>query len=116
MQRHACGLDFGTSNSTIGLATGNGFALCPLEGEHVTLPSAIFFDYEDHKVRFGRDGIGAYIEVTDGRLLRALKSVLGSSLIDDTTLIQRRRVSMRDIIGMFIRHLKGQAELRAGHE
>ena len=116
MPIHACGLDFGTSNSTIGLARGNGFALCPLEGEHVTLPSAIFFDYEDHKVRFGRNGIGAYIEATEGRLLRALKSVLGSSLIDDTTLIQRRRVPMREIIGMFMRHLKSRAERSAGHE
>ena len=64
MRKDFCGLDFGTSNSTLGLSSGNGVALCPLEGESVTLPSAIFFDYEDHKVRFGRDGIGAYIEAT----------------------------------------------------
>ncbi|MBK8159094.1 MAG: Hsp70 family protein [Rhodospirillaceae bacterium] len=114
MQRHYCGLDFGTSNSTVGLAIGNGFELCPLEGDSVTLPSAIFFDYEDHKVRFGRDGITAYIEATEGRLMRALKSVLGSSLIDDTTLIQRKRVAMRDVIGMFMRHLKQLAERKLG--
>ena len=115
MRKDFCGLDFGTSNSTLGLSSGNGVALCPLEGESVTLPSAIFFDYEDHKVRFGRDGIGAYIEATEGRLMRALKSVLGSSLIDDTTLVQRKRVAMRDVIGMFMRHLKTQAERRLGH-
>ena len=110
-----CGLDFGTSNSTLGLASGNGVALCPLEGESVTLPSAIFFDYEDHKARFGRDGIEAYIEGTEGRLMRALKSVLGSSLIDETTLVQRKRVAMRDVIGMFMRHLKTTAERKLGH-
>ena len=114
MQRRYCGLDFGTSNSTVGLAIGNGFELCPLEGSNVTLPSAIFFDYEVHKVRFGRDGITAYIEATEGRLMRALKSVLGSSLIDDTTLIQRKRVAMRDVIGMFMRHLKQLAERKLG--
>lgn len=114
MQRHYCGLDFGTSNSTVGLSVGNGFALCPLEGDSVTLPSAIFFDYEEHKVRFGREGIGAYIEATEGRLMRALKSVLGSSLIDDTTLVQRKRVAMRDVIGMFMRHLKARAEHQLG--
>jgi hypothetical chaperone protein len=115
MPTNFCGLDFGTSNSTLGLAAGNGVALCPLEGESVTLPSAIFFDYEDHKVRFGREGIGAYIEGTEGRLMRALKSVLGSSLIDETTLVQKKRVAMRDVIGMFMRHLKAQAERHLGH-
>lgn len=105
-----CGLDFGTSNSTIGITAGNGFALCKLEGNSVTLPSAIFFDYEAQKVRFGRDGITHYIEGGEGRLLRSLKSVLGSSLIDDTTLIQRKRVALRDIIGMFLRHLKAVVE------
>ena len=105
-----CGLDFGTSNSTIGITAGNGFALCKLEGDSVTLPSAVFFDYEAHKVRFGRDGITHYIEGGEGRLLRSLKSVLGSALIDDATLIQRRRVALRDIIGMFLRHLKALVE------
>jgi hypothetical chaperone protein len=105
-----CGLDFGTSNSTVGITAGNGFALCRLEGESVTLPSAVFFDYEAHKVRFGRDGIGHYIEGGEGRLLRSLKSVLGSALIDEATLIQRKRVLLRDVIGMFLRHLKALVE------
>ena len=43
-------------------------------------------------------------------MLRSLKSVLGSSLIDDMTLIQRKRVALRDIIGMFLRHLKALVE------
>jgi hypothetical chaperone protein len=110
-----CGLDFGTSNSTIGVAAGNGFRLCALEEGNVTLPSAIFYDYEAHKARFGRDGIKHYIEGTEGRLLRSLKSVLGSSLINDTTLIQRKRVALRDIIGLFLRHLKSLLEHEVGH-
>ena len=109
-----CGLDFGTSNSTIGITAGNGFRLCPLEGDSVTLPSAIFYDYEAHKARFGHDGIRHYIEGTEGRLLRSLKSVLGSSLIDETTLIQRKRVALRDIIGLFLRHLKFLVEHETG--
>jgi hypothetical chaperone protein len=84
--------------------------LCRLEGDNVTLPSAVFFDYEAHKVRYGREGISLYIEGGEGRLLRSLKSVLGSSLIDDMTLIQRKRVALRDIIGMFLRHLKALVE------
>jgi hypothetical chaperone protein len=110
MAKQYCGLDFGTSNSTLALhAEGRAF-LCPLEGPSVTLPSAVFYDAEDHSVRFGRDAIRNYVEGVEGRLLRALKSVLGSSLIEETTLIQRKRVAMRAIIGMFIRHLKRTAE------
>src|SRR4051812_10059350 len=110
MAARYCGLDFGTSNSTLALhANGRAF-LCPLEGDAVTLPSAIFYDAEDQSVRFGRDAVQTYIEGAEGRLLRALKSVLGSALIEETTLIQRKRVAMRAIIGMFIRHLKRTAE------
>lgn len=110
MATRYCGLDFGTSNSTLALhAEGRAF-LCPLEGQSVTLPSAVFYDAENHSVLFGRDAIRHYVEGVEGRLLRALKSVLGSSLIEETTLIQRKRVAMRAIIGLFIRHLKRTAE------
>jgi hypothetical chaperone protein len=105
-----CGLDFGTSNSTLALHANGRALLCPLEGEAVTLPSAVFYDFEDHSVRFGRDAIHTYAEGAEGRLLRALKSVLGSSLIEETTTIQRKRVPMRAIIGMFLRHLKRLAD------
>jgi hypothetical chaperone protein len=105
-----CGLDFGTSNSTLGLSLGGRQILCPLEGDSVTLPSAVFFDYEEHRVRYGRDAIAAYIDGSEGRLLRSLKSVLGSQLINETTLIQRKNVAMRAIIGMFVRQVKTIAE------
>jgi hypothetical chaperone protein len=110
MPAHFCGLDFGTSNSTLGLSLAGRQWLCPLEGVSVTLPSAVFFDYEEHEVRYGSDAIAAYVEGTDGRLLRSLKSVLGSQLINETTLIERRHVAMRAIIGMFLRHVRGVAE------
>ncbi len=104
-----CGLDFGTSNSTLAFYVKGRARLCPLEGEATTLPSAVFFDFEEHKVRYGREGIRAYAEGYEGRLLRSLKSVLGTSLIDETTLVQRKRVEMRNIIGMFLRHLRTTA-------
>ena len=40
----ACGLDFGTSNSAIGVLRGNAPALAPIEGESTLMPSAVFFD------------------------------------------------------------------------
>lgn len=110
MTRQYCGLDFGTSNSTLGISLNGRELLCPLEQSALTLPSAVFFDYEDHMVRYGRDAIAAYIEGAEGRLLRSLKSVLGSQLINETTLIQRKHVSMRNIIGMFVRQVKATAQ------
>ncbi len=104
-----CGLDFGTSNSTLAFYIRGQARLCPLEGNAPTLPSAVFFDFEEHKVRYGREGIRSYAEGYEGRLLRSLKSVLGTSLIDETTLVQRKRVEMRNIIGMFLRHLRATA-------
>lgn len=103
-------IDFGTSNSTVGYPTAAGPVLVAVEGEHVTIPSAIFFNLEDECVQFGRDAIEAYTHHYEGRLLRALKSVLGSSLIDDATPIGDDQVAFKDIIGLFIRHLKAKAE------
>lgn len=107
-------IDFGTSNSTVGYPTAMGPVLTALEDEHVTIPSAIFFNSEDECVQFGRAAIGAYMQHYEGRLLRALKSVLGSTLIEETTPIGNQRIAFKDIIGLFLRHLKDQAEARMG--
>ncbi len=42
----ACGLDFGTSNSAIGVVRDGSAALAPVEGGNTLLPSAVFFDQE----------------------------------------------------------------------
>ena len=110
----AIGIDFGTSNSTVGVSDEDGARLIALEGDHLTLPSAVFFDLEDRKVRYGRDAVAAYTAEHEGRLMRALKSILGSSLIDDTTEIGERRISFSAIIAHFMRHLKTTAEADLG--
>ena len=71
----ACGLDFGTSNSAIGVARNRATALAPLEGSNTLMPSAVFFDYETKgRVLFGSDAISAYVGQTEGRPLnQALK-------------------------------------------
>lgn len=108
-------IDFGTSNSTVGCPTPSGPVLIEVEDAHVTIPSAIFFNVEDECVQFGRSAIEAYTQHYEGRLLRALKSVLGSSLIDEATSIGSNRIAFRDIIGLFIRYLKARAEEKLGY-
>jgi hypothetical chaperone protein len=100
------GIDFGTSNSTVGLADASGARLLPLEGEEVTLPSAVFFHSDDPQVVFGRAALAAYLDGEEGRLLRGLKSTLGSGLINDRTAIGARAISFRDVLARFIGHLR----------
>ncbi|MDB5474045.1 MAG: Hsp70 family protein [Devosia sp.] len=107
----ACGLDFGTSNSTLGQVDGSGQPrLLALEGEALTLPSVLFFGFEDDRIHFGRQAVAEYVSGADGRLLRSLKSVLGTSLIGDATRVKARNYGFSEILGIFIGELKRRAE------
>lgn len=111
----ACGgIDFGTSNSTVGVMAGDRPQLIALEGENKTVPSAVFFNFEDNCTCFGRRALADYTDNAEGRLLRALKSVLGSSLIHEKTRVKARNVAFSEIIGSFIGFLK--AHLDAAHD
>jgi hypothetical chaperone protein len=85
-----------------------------LEGEQPTLPSAVFFNFEDGHTYFGRRAISDYTDSIEGRLMRSLKSVLGSSLANEKTRIKARQIGFIDIIGLFIDHLKKRLEDDAG--
>ncbi len=100
-----CGIDFGTSNSTVSLADETRAWLIPLEGNSVTLPSAVFWDADGGAPEFGRAAMAAYLRGEDGRLMRGLKSTLGSGLIDERTAVGRRSVSFREVLAKFISHL-----------
>ena len=108
------GIDFGTSNSTVGLIENGRPRLAPLEDGNVTLPSAVFFNFEDNQTYLGRRAISDYTDGAEGRLMRALKSVLGSSLVNEKTRIKARSIAFTDIIGLFIAHLKDRLEAQAG--
>lgn len=103
----SCGIDFGTSNSTLGVVEGGQPRLLPLEGGAATLPSAVFWA-EDGPPLFGRAGIEAYLEGDDGRLMRALKSTLGTPLITERTRVGGKTVSFREVLTRFLAHLRRQ--------
>jgi len=111
----ACGLDFGTSNTTLGTLVGHAPILAELEAAHATIPSAIFYE-RDGAVLIGRKAIEAYVDGAPGRLMRSLKSVLGTALIDETTKVGRQRASFRDVIAYYLRVVKRRAEQAVGHE
>jgi hypothetical chaperone protein len=109
----ACGLDFGTSNTTLGHLGPAGPALLPLEGAHRTLPSAIFFE-PGRAPEIGRAAVAAYVAGRPGRLMRGLKSVLGTPLMEETTPLGRERLRLRDVIARYLAAVKARAEAAAG--
>jgi Molecular chaperone len=113
----ACGLDFGTSNSTLGRVDPDGQPqLLPLEDGQATMPSVLFFGFEDDRVHFGRAALAEYVTGAEGRLMRSLKSVLGTALFADTTRVKARRLGFGEIIGTYIGELKRRAEAELGAE
>src|SRR5258707_13174071 len=110
-----CGLDFGTSNTTLGTLDGQTPVLVALEAGYTTIPSAIFYEV-DGAVLIGRRAIEAYVDGAPGRLMRSLKSVLGTSLIEETTRLGRERTSFRDVIAYYLGAVKRRAEQATGRE
>jgi hypothetical chaperone protein len=110
-----CGLDFGTSNSTMARHDAAGVPhLLPLEEGRPTLPSVVFFGFEDDTIHFGRQAVAEYVGGAEGRLMRSLKSVLGTALIGDATRVKAKRYGFLDIVGLFIAELKRRAEAELG--
>ena len=108
------GIDFGTSNSTVGVSDAAGAHLVALESGRSTLPSAVFFPFDNAKALFGQAAIDAYVEGEHGRLMRALKSILGTSLLHEKTRIGRHSLSFVDILGAFFGFLRNGAEAHLG--
>lgn len=117
MKTPAIGIDFGTSNSAVACVAGSGLArMLPLEGSATTIPTAVFFNTEDRSTHFGREAISLYLAGTEGRLMRSLKSLLGSSLMQDQTEIDNQRVSFEDIIALFLSELATRVQRQFGIE
>ncbi len=111
---NACGVDFGTSNSTVGWVRPGQPTLLPLEDGKATLPSVVFFNADDDQVRYGRAALADYLEGYDGRLMRSLKSLLGTSLMEGQTEVAGRALPFRQLLGHFIGEVKRRAEREAG--
>ncbi len=132
-----CAIDFGTSNSAIAIARaaddaqGPGMRLVPLEGDQLTMPTAVFYctdaddlppgtwkgrTFDDSLPRtFGRAAVKAYIDGYEGRLMRSMKSILGTALVDQTTEVGNGLgVKYLDIITGYLRHLRSLAEASGG--
>lgn len=115
-------IDFGTSNSAVALpAAGGGVRLLALEPGQPTMPTALFYraDTPAHCLEaerlYGRAAVDAYVQGHEGRLMRSMKSILGSALLDQRTDIGAgRAVRYRDVVTSYLRHLLHCAQAEAG--
>ena len=110
------GIDFGTSNSAAALLDENGqLCVMPLDGTKAAMPTALFFCHETHTTLFGTQAMQAYLSGTEGRLMRSIKSLLGSKLMDELTVVNGQPTPFFEIVVMFFKELKRRCEAHVGH-
>ena len=63
---------------------------------------------------YGRLALHEYLDGYEGRLMRSLKSLLGSKLLKSETTVLGSALPFRDLLGFFIGELKKRAEAFAG--
>ena len=80
---HTLGIDFGTSNSAAGYLRDGKPQLITMDGGDTTLPTTFFFDFESRKTLIGEPANQALLAGAEGRFMRALKRVLGTSLMHE---------------------------------
>lgn len=109
------GIDFGTSNSAVAALDAGGMAqLLPLEAGAPILPTAVFFNAEEKTVHFGREAVALYLAGADGRLMRSLKSLLGSALMNEHTAVGWGEQRFQDIVARFLGELAQRARATLG--
>jgi hypothetical chaperone protein len=113
------GLDFGTTNSALALASAEGQAsLVPLRhggDEHTTFRSLLYFE-DGERDRNGRPhafagpaAIDAYLEGADGRLIQSIKSYLANPDFTATSIFNSR-FTLENLIGFVVARMIDAAQ------
>lgn len=113
-QTPGLGIDFGTSNTAAGYLRDGRPHLVPLAPGRATMPTTFFFNQDSRRMLIGEPANQALLEGAEGRFMRALKRVLGTSLMHERRQILSERVSFVEIIARFLAEVKARAEAEAG--
>jgi hypothetical chaperone protein len=105
----ACGIDFGTSNSCVGVCDAGRPRLLPIQRGATSVPSALFFSFDDDLTAFGHEALERYFAREPGRYLRAIKSVLGTKIFEETTQVKLKRYAFGEIVAAFLKFLRTAA-------
>ncbi len=108
-----CAIDFGTSNSAVALPDGRIDPAGAGRRRDTTLPTAVFFNTDEDNQAYGRAALEAYIDGFDGRLMRSMKSILGSPLAEQSTdLGDGSAIKYTDVITIFLAASEAKAQAR----
>ena len=108
------GIDFGTSNTSVAVCGPGGTSLLELEPGSTSIPTAVFYGLDSGEYAVGSMALSEYESGEEGRLMRSIKSVLGSALIEEATEVGSRRLPFRDVIAHFLRRVIADAERLMG--
>ena len=104
---YVAGIDFGTTNSAVSISDGGVPRMVRIDPNCDTIPTALFFDESSRHVFIGHDAYEKYCEpFSEGRLMRSLKRILGTSTMSTGTQIYGKYTKFEDVIGYFIQYLK----------
>jgi hypothetical protein len=104
-----CGIDFGTSNSSVGVCNAGVPRLLPIQRGATSVPTALFFSFDDDSTTFALEALERHFAREPGRYLRAIKSILGTKLFGETTQVKKNRYGFGEIIAAFLRFLRTAA-------
>jgi hypothetical chaperone protein len=110
------GIDFGTTNSSIALATGGGVELLRFADDRVSSRSILYLEKEKHGIRSssGATAIDRYLTAhregnRPGRLIQSLKSYLSSRTLSGTEVFGRP-YQLEDLVARILTDLRQRAE------
>jgi hypothetical chaperone protein len=109
-----CGVDFGTSNSAVAVAARGHARVLGLQEGRTSIPTAVFFSFEDNSVAYGREAMRRHLAHDPGRLMRSLKSILGTALFEEKTQVRLQRHLFADIVAGFLRFLRQACAMEMG--
>ena len=110
MSQISCGIDFGTSNSSLAIATVDNIELIKTENDQHTIPSAMFFLRKGNIPYYGREAMNMFLDKNPGRLMRSLKRVLGNPIMKQGTMVNGEIMKFDMIIASFLKQIKDKAD------
>ncbi len=115
---HFVGIDFGTTNSAVAIASRDGVRHVPLPGPggvpSPTWRTVLYFEPSSARVVAGAPAIAQYLEDEgDGRLVQSIKSYLATAT-SPKPIIRGRPWSIEDLIAAYLRELRSGAGVELG--
>ena len=92
---HALGIDFGTSSSAAGFLQNGKPRLIEVSKGQTTIPTTFFFDFDTKETLIGEPANEALLDGAYGRFMRALKRVLGTSLMHERRQIASEKLTLK---------------------